>query len=126
MEVAAAVEVEAGPEVGAQFEQVFLGLHGFGLGLVVAAGNQFLADVRGIADDGVKRGKNDGDSLLLAAQALGQVAEWFAGADFKEVAAGDAGVVFFVVNLAGGKVESGQVGGEERSEEHTSELQSLR
>ncbi len=113
MEVAPAAEFEARPQFRAKRQQVLLGLHRLGLRLVVAAGNQFLADVGWVADNGVELGQGDGSVPPFPAQALGQFAKGLTGADLEKIAAGDAGVVLLVVNLAGGKVERGQMGGEE-------------
>ena len=52
MQIAPPGEFNA-PKLFAEFKQIFLGLHRLGLGLVAAPGNQFLPDVRRIADDGI-------------------------------------------------------------------------
>ena len=54
-----------------------------------------------------------GTHVLSPRKPCGSSQNGLLGADFEEVAAGDARIVFLVVNLAGGEVEGGEVGGKE-------------
>ncbi|MGA2176189.1 MAG: hypothetical protein ABSH38_14530 [Verrucomicrobiota bacterium] len=109
MEIASPAEFQARPKFAAQFEQVLFGLHHLWFGFVVAPGDQFLSHVRRIADNGVERREKNRDGFLLAAQTLRQLAKRLFGADFKEIPAGDARIVFLVVNLSRGQIERGQM-----------------
>src|SRR5205814_7353737 len=53
MQVAPPAEFQVRPELGAQFEQIFLRLHRLHA-VLPAPGNEFLPHVRRIADDGIE------------------------------------------------------------------------
>ena len=114
VQIGASAKFQPRPETGAKLLQILLGLHRLDSRLP-ALRNQFLPDIRRIADDRVELRKINWPWLAFATQALGQKAKRFLFChvirDFEEIVAADARVILLVADVAGGEVQGGEMRG---------------
>ena len=114
MQIGTSAKFQPRPETGAELLQILLGLHRL-YSRLPALRDQFLPDIRRIADDRVELRKVNWPRLAFTTQALRKKAKRFLLCHviryFEKIPATDARVILLVADVASGEVQGGEMCG---------------